>query len=60
MSSREKLGFQTAILAEGDKEISKQMGFNSKKTDEGNLTKEAFPGRTIWHFRAVLFLSDHA
>lgn len=60
MSSTEKLGFQTAILAEGDKEISKQMGFNSKKTDEGNLANEALPARTIWHFRAVLFLSDHA
>lgn len=60
MSSREKLGSQTAILAEGDKELSKQMGFNSKKIDEVNLTKKALPGRTIWHFRAVLFLSDHA
>ena len=60
MSSREKLGFQTAMLAEGEKEVSKQMGFNSKKTNDGNLTKEALPGRTIWHFRAVLFRSDHA
>lgn len=60
MSSKEKLGFQTAMLTEGGKETLKQMGFSSKKTDEGNLTKEALSGRTIWHFRAVLFPTGHA
>lgn len=29
---------------------------SSKKTDEGNLTKEGMSVRTIWHVRAMLFL----
>lgn len=55
MSSREKVGFQTAMLAEGEKKALKQVGSSSKKTEEGNFSKEAMFGKAIWHFRAVLF-----
>lgn len=56
MSSREKVGIQAAMLTtEVGKEALKQTGSSSKKTDEGNFSKEAMFGKAIWHFRAVLF-----
>lgn len=59
MSQRQKVGFHTAMLTEGEKEALKQMRSGSKKTDEGNLTREDIFGRAIWHFRTVLFPRGH-